>query len=319
MNKLSFSNDKLLKEICLVFDVQSTALTRHRRRLGSEYLSALSLMVNCQGRIVVSGMGKSGHIGKKIAATLASVGTPSFFMHPGEAFHGDLGMLVKEDVLLLISYSGETDEILKIIPSIQHFGNKIVSITGKMTSTLAKYSDVVLDASIEKETCPNNLAPTTSTTLALVIGDALASALTLEKHFTPKDFARFHPGGSLGKRLLTDVKHEMRTKNLPIVSPTTSLTDTLMIMTETRTGLALALEDNCLKGVITDGDVRRFLISGKSINDAVASDLMNNSPCYISPNTRLSEAENLMREKHIKWLIVSNTGKDLVGIIEWGE
>jgi arabinose-5-phosphate isomerase len=317
MNKLSISHEMLLKEICLVFDVQSAALSAHSKRLGNEYLSALSLMVNCQGRIVVSGMGKSGHIGKKISATLSSIGTPAFFMHPGEAFHGDLGMLVNGDVLLLISYSGETDEILKIIPSIQYFGNKIISITGNITSTLAKHSDVVLDASIEKETCPNNLAPTTSTTLALVIGDALASALTLEKHITPMDFARFHPGGSLGKRLLTHVKHEMRSDNLPIVCPTTSLTDTLMIMTQTRTGIALALVDNCLKGVITDGDVRRFLISGKSINDAVASDLMNKSPCYISPETRLSEAEDLMREKHIKWLIVSNTGSDLIGIIEW--
>ena len=317
MDNFSLSTDQLLKETRLVFEVQSAALLLNSKRLGDEYLNALALMKNCQGRVVICGMGKSGHIAKKISATLASVGTPSFFMHPGEAFHGDLGMLTKDDVLLLISYSGETDEVLKIIPSLQHFGNKIISITGNISSTMAKHSDVVLDASVEKETCPNNLAPTTSTTLALVIGDALASILTLEKEFTPMDFARFHPGGSLGKRLLTFVKNEMRSENLPTVSCSTSLTDALMVMTETRTGLAIVMQDNALKGVITDGDVRRFLISGKSINDAVASELMNDSPCFISPDARLSEAEELMRDKHIKWLVVSKTGTDLAGIIEW--
>lgn len=317
MDDFSLSTDQILKETRLVFEVQSAALLSNSKRLGNEYLSALKLMKNCQGRVVVCGMGKSGHIGKKISATLASVGTPSFFMHPGEAFHGDLGMLTEQDILLLISYSGETDEILKIIPSLQHFGNKIISITGNIESTLGKHSDVVLDASVEKETCPNNLAPTTSTTLSLVIGDALASVLTLEKEFTPMDFARFHPGGSLGKRLLTFVKNEMRSENLPLVSPATSLTDALMVMTETRTGLAIVVDDEVIKGVITDGDVRRFLISGKNIDDAIACELMNESPCYISPDARLSEAEDLMREKHIKWLVVSENGSNLAGIIEW--
>ena len=274
-------------------------------------------MKNCTGRVIVCGMGKSGHIGKKISATLASLGTPSFYMHPGEAFHGDLGMVTQDDLLLLISYSGETDELLKIIPSIQYSGNKIISITGRVNSTLAKNSDVVLDASVEKETCPNNLAPTTSTTLSLVIGDALASTLTLERDFSPMDFARFHPGGSLGKRLLTFVKNEMRTKNLPIVDQQTSLTDALMVMTETRTGLALVMEDGVLQGVITDGDVRRFLISGQSVTECTAQQLMNSSPCFISPEARLTEAEDIMRERHIKWLVVSQDGNKLDGIIEW--
>ncbi len=240
-------------------------------------------------------------------------------MHPGEAFHGDLGMIMADDLLLLISYSGETDELLKIIPSIQHFGNKIISITGGMDSTLAKNSDVVLDASVEKETCPNNLAPTTSTTLTLVIGDALASTLTLERKFSPMDFAKFHPGGSLGKRLLTFVKDEMRSENLPFVDCDTSLTDALMVMTETRTGLALVMQNEKLQGVITDGDVRRFLISGKPITACLAKDLMNTSPTFISQNTRLTEAEEIMRAKHIKWLIVSENGGDIDGIIEWGQ
>jgi len=317
MTNFTLSNEALLNEVKFVFEVQSLALTKHQHALGDEYLEALAIMKECKGRVVVCGMGKSGHIGKKISATLASVGTPSFFMHPGEAFHGDLGMLTKDDVLLLISYSGETDEVLKIIPSLQHFGNKIISITGGVESTLAKNSDAVLDASVEKETCPNNLAPTTSTTLTLVIGDALASTLTLEKKFTPMDFARFHPGGSLGKRLLTFVKNEMRSENLPIVGRTTSLTDTLMQMTETRTGLALVIENEAIQGVITDGDVRRFLISGKALNECVAQDLMNSNPCFISSQARLSEAEELMREKHIKWLVVSDDGVKLNGIIEW--
>lgn len=319
MTPFSLPSEQLLNEVRSVFDVQSAALASHSKRLGDEYLQALALMKNCTGRVIVCGMGKSGHIGRKISATLASIGMPSFFMHPGEAFHGDLGMITKEDLLLLISYSGETDELLKIIPSIQHFGNKIISITGGLHSTLAKNSDVVLDAGVEKETCPNNLAPTTSTTLALVIGDALASTLTLDNNFSPMDFARFHPGGSLGKRLLTFVKNEMRSDNLPLVAPDTSLTDVLLVMTETRTGLALVMQDNQLQGVITDGDLRRFLISGKTINACSASELMNPSPRFISPDARLTDAEDIMREKHIKWLIVSEDGRKVAGIIEWGQ
>lgn len=319
MTQFSLSNEQLLNEVRTVFNVQSNAITAHSKALGDEYLQALALIKHCTGRVIVCGMGKSGHIGKKISASLASLGTPSFFLHPGEAFHGDLGMVTAEDLLLLISYSGETDELLKIIPSLQNFGNKIISITGGMESSLAKNSDVVLDASVEKETCPNNLAPTTSTTLALVIGDALSSVSTLEKGFTPMEFARFHPGGSLGRRLLTFVKNEMRTENLPFVEANTSLTDALFVMTETRTGLALVMKDNVLQGVITDGDLRRFLLSGKSINDSMASELMNANPCFIAPDERLSAAEDIMREKHIKWLIVSEDGKKIDGIIEWGQ
>jgi arabinose-5-phosphate isomerase len=319
MTQFSLSNEQLLTEIRTVFDVQSTAIAAHSKALGDEYLQALALIKNCTGRVVVCGMGKSGHIGKKISASLASLGTPSFSLHPGEAFHGDLGMVTADDLMLLISYSGETDELLKIIPSLQNFGNKIISITGGVESSLAKNSDVVLDASVEKETCPNNLAPTTSTTLTLVIGDALASVSTLEKGFTPMDFARFHPGGSLGRRLLTFVKNEMRSENLPFVEIGTSLTDALLVMTETRTGLALVMKGKQLQGVISDGDLRRFLLSGKNINESLASELMNENPCFVSPNARLSEAEEIMREKHIKWLIVSEDGNSIDGIIEWGQ
>ena len=319
MTPFSLSNEQILAEVRTVFDVQSAAISAHSKALGDEYLKALGLIKNCTGRVIICGMGKSGHIGKKISASLASLGTPSFFLHPGEAFHGDLGMVTSEDLMVLISYSGETDELLKIIPSLQSFGNKIISITGGIESSLAKNSDVVLNASVEKETCPNNLAPTTSTTLALVIGDALSSVSTIERGFTPMQFARFHPGGSLGRRLLTFVKNEMRSENLPFVECDTSLTDALLVMTETRTGLALVMENDLLKGVVTDGDLRRFLISGQSINGSLASELMNENPCFISPDARLSEAEELMREKHIKWLVVSADGKKIDGIIEWGQ
>ena len=319
MTPFSLSNEQILAEVRTVFDVQSAAISAHSKALGDEYLKALGLIKNCTGRVIICGMGKSGHIGKKISASLASLGTPSFFLHPGEAFHGDLGMVTSEDLMVLISYSGETDELLKIIPSLQSFGNKIISITGGIESSLAKNSDVVLNASVEKETCPNNLAPTTSTTLALVIGDALSSVSTIERGFTPMQFARFHPGGSLGRRLLTFVKNEMRSVNLPFVECDTSLTDALLVMTETRTGLALVMENDLLKGVVTDGDLRRFLISGQSINGSLASELMNENPCFISPDARLSEAEELMREKHIKWLVVSADGKKIDGIIEWGQ
>jgi len=319
MTQFSLSNEQLLAEVRTVFDVQSAAISARSKTLGDEYLTALGLIKNCTGRVIVCGMGKSGHIGRKISASLASLGTPSFVLHPGEAFHGDLGMVTAADLMILISYSGETDELLKIIPSLQSFGTKIIAITGGLNSSLAKNSDVVLDASIEKETCPNNLAPTTSTTLTLVIGDALASVSTLEKGFSPMEFARFHPGGSLGRRLLTFVKNEMRSENLPFVNVDTTLTDALLVMTETRTGLALVMHEGVLQGVITDGDLRRFLISGQSINGTLAGDLMNKNPRFISPETRLAEAEELMRENHIKWLIVSEDGKKIDGIIEWGQ
>lgn len=319
MTQLSLSAEQLIKELRSVFDIQCAALTTRSKQLGDEYLTTLELMKSCTGRVIVCGMGKSGHIGRKVSATLASLGTPSFFMHPGEAFHGDLGMITKEDLMLLISYSGETDELLKIIPSIQHFGNKIIAITGGINSTLAKNADVILDASVEKETCPNNLAPTASTTLALVICDALASTLALDKDFSPMDFAQFHPGGSLGRRILTSVRDEMRSENLPFVELGASLTDALMVMTQTRTGLALVMEGDQLHGVITDGDVRRFLISGEELNGSYAEQLMNVTPSFISANCRLNEAEEMMRERHIKWLVVSEDGFKVDGIIEWGQ
>lgn len=188
----------------------------------AQYKLALSLMLQCKGHVIICGMGKSGHVGRKMSATLASTGTPSFFVHPAEAFHGDLGMITCDDVVILISNSGETDEILKLIPSLKNFGNRIIAITGGLQSTLAKNADAVLEIKMQSESCPNNLAPTTSTTLTMAIGDALASALMNKRHFMPNDFARFHPGGSLGRRLLTRLKDVM-SERLTKVHPTTPL------------------------------------------------------------------------------------------------
>lgn len=316
---LHLSNDALLQAVREVFQVESDALKRLAESADLRYVEAIRLIKHCQGRIVVCGMGKSGLIGKKIAASFASLGQPAFFMHPGEAFHGDLGMVQSADVLLLLSYSGETDEILKIIPSIKRFGNKIIAITGGLQSSLAKNADLVLDASIEKEACPNNLAPTTSTTVALAIGDALAATLALETQFSPMDFAKYHPGGSLGRRLLTRVKDVMRSEQLPTVSAHTPITDALMVMTQTRTGLALVMENEQLLGVITDGDVRRYLLAGHQVASGVAQDMMTHSPRTIHETSMLAEAEELMREKHIKWLVVTNAQQQVSGILEWSQ
>ncbi|MGL4562149.1 MAG: KpsF/GutQ family sugar-phosphate isomerase [Brevinema sp.] len=290
------------------------------RRLSEEfdkaqYTLALSLMFQCQGHVIICGMGKSGHVGRKISATLASTGTPSFFVHPAEAFHGDLGMITQDDVVILISNSGETDEILKLIPSLQSFGNRIIAITGGNDSTLAKNADVTLEISMQNETCPNNLAPTTSTTLTMAIGDALACALMNKRHFLPNDFARFHPGGSLGQRLLTRLKDVMST-NLTIVSPDTNLKEVIIGMTKDQHGIAIVMENDNLIGVITDGDLRRAMMrSDFDLNKLKAFNLMTNEPITISQYAMLNEAESLIKKQKVKQLIVLNEIKKPIGLV----
>ena len=300
---------------------QGQELLALSERVGETFEQAVQLMLDCKARVIISGMGKSGLIGRKIAATLASTGTRSFFLHPGEAFHGDLGMVRFDDladIVVLISYSGETDEVLKLIPSLKSFGTKIVAITGGLDSTLAKNANVVLDASVRSEVCPNNLAPTTSTTVALAIGDALAVALMQARNFQPLDFARFHPGGSLGRRLLTRVSDVMRSHRLPMVTPTTPVSEVLFTMTETRTGMALVMgEHGGLNGVITDGDLRRYLVDHENLKGLLAGDLMNIKPMCISQNTMVAEAEQLMREKQLKWLVAVDDDGHVVGLVDW--
>lgn len=283
----------------------------------AQYKLALSLMIQCKGHVIICGMGKSGHVGRKISATLASTGTPSFFVHPAEAFHGDLGMITPDDVVVLISNSGETDEVLKLIPSLKNFGNRIIAITGGMKSTLAKNADAVLEIKMQGESCPNNLAPTTSTTLTMAIGDALASALMNKRNFMPNDFARFHPGGSLGRRLLTRLKDVMSTR-LTKVNPSTSLKEVIVAMTKDQHGIALVMAEDKLIGVITDGDLRRTMTRHDFDLDCLkAKNIMACNPITASEYTMLSDAEELMRSNQIKQLLVVDDINIPVGIIDF--
>ncbi len=295
---------------------QAKALVRMADELGEEFEKAVQLILQTKGRVVVCGMGKSGLVGKKMMATFASTGTPSFFMHPAEAFHGDLGMLAREDLLILISYSGETDEILNLLPSIKHFGNKIISIVGNNQSTMAKHSDIVLNVRVEKEVCPNNLAPTTSTLATMGMGDALAVALIKERGFQAADFARYHPGGSLGRRLLTRVKDVMHTRNLPAVHADVPLKDAVLAISEGRLGLAVIVEQGQVRGIVTDGDLRRALVNRVDINQALIGDIMTENPVTITPDMMLADAEKLMLEKKIKALIVVDDNYQMSGILE---
>ncbi len=280
---------------------------------------ALCLIAASMGRIIISGMGKSGHIGRKIAATMASTGTPSFFVHPAEAFHGDLGMIQPSDVVVLISNTGETDEILKLIPSLQNFGNKIIAITGNVQSSLSKNSDAILNVKVEREICPNNLAPTSSTTATLVMGDALAVGLIHLRDFKPHHFALYHPGGSLGKRLLTQVKDVMHITDLPLVTMNQSMHDVILAMTRSTLGLAIVEKNGALQGIITDGDLRRCLVQYVDFKTLTAQGMMTIIPITISQEQRLIEAEQMMRENHIKSVIVVDevNRHKVVGVLEY--
>ncbi|WP_442881606.1 KpsF/GutQ family sugar-phosphate isomerase [Comamonas sp.] len=297
-------------------DVEIEALQRMRSRMGQDFNDAVDIILAMQGRLVIVGMGKSGIIGKKIAATLASTGTPSFFVHPGEAFHGDLGMIRPIDVLLLISNSGETEEVLRILPFLQHQQNKIISFTGKPGSTLALHSHVVLDVGVEREACKNNLAPTSSTTNTLVMGDALAVALTVKRDFQPADFARFHPGGSLGRKLLTRVSDVMHKGTLPICAPDASFRDVVNSITYGRLGLTLVMEGQELKGIITDGDLRRAFEAQDDPKLVQAAEMMSSNPLTIAPDTRFSDAEAYMREKEVGALVVKDSEGVVVGVLQ---
>jgi len=297
--------------------VESQALTQLSQRLDDEFSQVVDLILACEGRLVIGGIGKSGLIGKKMVATFASTGTPSFFLHPTEAFHGDLGMLKPIDIVMLISYSGETDDVNKLIPSLKNFGNKIIALTSNKNSTLARHADYVLDITVEREVCPNNLAPTTSALVTLALGDALAVSLITARHFQPADFAKFHPGGSLGRRLLCKVKDQMQTR-LPITTPDTSFTDCLSIMNEGRMGVALVMENQQLKGIITDGDVRRGLDSGSNFLEWPVEDMMTSMPRTITKDKLAAEALHLMEKNQprpITVLPVVDTDNKCLGIV----
>lgn len=298
------------------FKVQSNEIGKLSNNLTNDFKNAVEAVYNSSGKLIVSGMGKSGLIGTKIAATLASTGTPSFFMHPGEAYHGDLGMIEADDVVLLLSNSGETDEVLKIIPFLKNQGNTTISMSGNPQSTLAKNTDFHLNIHVSKEGCPIDLAPMASTTATLVMGDALASALMKVRNFKDKDFAQFHPGGSLGRRLLTKVENVMHTKELPICSADADMKETIHTMSHSKFGMVVIVEDKNIAGVVTDGDIRRAMEQKQNeFFTLKSSDLMNKTPKTISKDAKLTDAGNLMTEYKINSLIVSDNG-ELEGIIQ---
>ena len=291
-------------------------IERFEKMLGNEFAKAVEFMNNTSTHIIVCGMGKSGLVGRKISSTLASTGTPSIFLHPAEAIHGDLGKVQKKSVVLLISYSGETGEIIALIPALKRLDVNIIALTGVKNSTLANISDIVLDTSVDREACPLNLAPTTSTMITMVLGDALAVSLMELKNFKQEDFALTHPGGSLGKRLLSSVKDEMKQNNLPFIDQNSIVQDVLVKMTEGRLGLALVGTKEELKGVITDGDIRRALIDNKNFAELKAKDLMNTNPLTALESDNLQVAEKRMREAKVQCLIVKNLMNEVVGVIQ---
>jgi arabinose-5-phosphate isomerase len=298
-----------------VFELEAGALTSVASHLDETFDQAVAMLLATSGRIIVSGMGKSGIIGNKIAATLASTGTPSFSVHPAEAYHGDLGMFTADDLAILISYSGETEEIIRLIPSLRHFGVKIIALVGNPNSTLGRNSDLVLNIFCEREACPNNLAPTTSTTVTLAMGDALAVALMERRDFKPQDFAAFHPGGSLGRRLLTRVKDVMHT-NLPICSPKDSLKEVIMTITQGGLGVGVVLDQGEIQGVITDGDLRRALFNYEEMTNLTATQVMTRSPLTVEETDRFADAENIMLKAEITALLVVTAQGALCGILK---
>lgn len=297
-------------------DRQVEELIGMRDRINSQFQKAIDLILRSNGRVVVLGMGKSGIIGKKIAATLASTGTTSFFVHPAEAFHGDLGMIHPEDVVVMISYSGETEEIIRLLPFMEYQSNSVIAITGKVNSTLSIHADAVLDVSVKFEACRNNLAPTSSTTATLVMGDAIATVLAEIRDFRPEDFARFHPGGSLGRRLLTKVSDVMRSDDLPVCSLNDCFKSVINYITTGRLGLVIVKECDMLMGVITDGDLRRAVNSAQNYALLKAKDIMTNNPKTINVNEKFSVAEEIMQDSKINSLLVIDDNSHVVGVLQ---
>jgi arabinose-5-phosphate isomerase len=289
-----------------VFNLEIESLQYVASAIDSQFNDAVNSVLNTKGKVVVTGIGKSGLIGKKIAATLSSTGTPSFFLHPGEAFHGDLGMVGPEDIILLISYSGETDEVIKIIPYLKHNHNMLIGMTGNPGSTIALHSDHNLNIKVLYEACPLKLAPTSSTTAALVMGDALAVALMEARNFQPEDFARFHPGGSLGRKLLIKVKDQMRTDNLPFIDAEASFTEFILKMSEGRLGMVIIGDMDKVTGIITDGDLRRALLKNADTTTLNVKAMMTNNPVFIGANEYVSYAEETMIGKKITTILVGD-------------
>ena len=299
-----------------VIQAEIDSLVSMQQKLNGSFDTAVGSILSAKGRVIVLGMGKSSIIGKKIAATLASTGTPAYCIHPGEAFHGDLGMIKPEDIVLMISNSGETEELVRLLPFLVAQGNGVIAMTGRLNSTLARHAPAVLDVSVEMEACNNNLAPTSSTTAALVMGDALAVALSTIKGFKPEDFARFHPGGSLGRRLLTRVSEVMHRGPLPWVHGDASFKEVVTAISSGRLGMALVGNPEHLLGVVSDGDLRRAFENYPVPTHLVASDLMAPKPLVVTESERFALAEEKMQQARVNALIVVDANRSVCGVLQ---
>lgn len=286
-------------------------------QLDENFDKAVELILNCKGKVIVTGVGKSGHIGAKIAATLSSTGTPSFFTNPLDVFHGDLGVMTSDDVVLAISNSGQTDELLRFVPMLLHMQIPIIGMSGNPKSLLAKYSTIHLNVVVEKEACPLNLAPTSSTTAQLAIGDALAIALMEKRHFQPRDFAQFHPGGELGKRLLTTAQDVMRTEDMPVLPPEMHLGEAIILVSKAKLGLGIAIINDEIVGLITDGDIRRAMEKWQAeFFDRTVSDIMTRTPKTVRPETKITEIQRIMNKYKVHSVLVTDDQHHLLGVVD---
>lgn len=296
---------------------EAQALLELIPQLDENFEKAVDMMFNCKGKIIVTGVGKSGNIGAKIAATLSSTGTPAFYINPLDIYHGDLGVMTPDDVVLALSNSGQTDELLRFLPMVLHMNVPVVSISGNPKSLLAKYSTAHITCSVEKEACPLNLAPTSSTTAALAMGDALAIALMRVRNFKPNDFAQFHPGGELGKRLLTTASDVMRSDNLPVIPKEMHLGEAIIHVSKGKLGLGVSLENEKVVGLITDGDIRRAMEKWQAqFFNKTVSDIMTTSPKTVSPNTKITEIQTIMHKYKIHTVLVVDSDNHLLGVVD---
>lgn len=308
---------EIIESAVACLESEAKAIRSLTERLDDSFLRAVETIRDCKGKIVVTGVGKSGHIGSKIAATLASTGTPAFFLNPLDAYHGDLGMLGSDDLVLAISYSGATEELLRFLPLIQAKKIKIIGMSGNPDSLLARYSDIHLNIAVEREADPLNLIPTASTTATLALGDALACALVEAKHFQPTDFARLHPGGDLGRKLLAKVEDVMFTQNLPFLTPDMPLSEAIEIVTKGTLGIGIVVENEVLVGIITDGDIRRAMQRlGQDFFGTKVSAIMSKNPKTISKNAKIVEAGETMNHHSIHTLVVLDDAAHVCGVID---
>jgi len=299
------------------FKDEAAAVLGLIEKLDEKFEKAVELMYDCKGKIIVTGVGKSGHIGAKIAATLSSTGTPSFFINPLDVFHGDLGVMTSDDVVLAISNSGQTDELLRFIPMVLHMHIPIIGMSGHPDSLLAKYSTCHLNVGVAKEACPLNLAPTSSTMAQLAMGDALAIALIEKRNFQPRDFAQFHPGGELGKRLLTTAQDVMFKEDLPVLPPEMHLGEAIILVSKGKLGLGIAMVDGKIEGLITDGDIRRAMEKWQAeFFDRTVSDIMTRTPKTVRADTKITEIQRIMNKYKVHSVLVVDGDNHLLGVVD---